>query len=136
MKKQLLNPPSLMPPRGFTHGIVVSGGRLLFLAGQDGSDAHGRIESPGDLVAQFERALRNLKVVVEAAGGTLRDIVKLNVYTTDLALYRSLRKEIGVVFRRYFEGYYPAMALFGVTGLFNEDALVEVEGIAVIPDPS
>lgn len=136
MKKHLLNPSSLMPPRGFTHGIVVSGGRLLFLAGQDGSDAHGRIESPGDLVAQFERALRNLQAVVEAAGGTMRDIVKLNIYTTDLALYRSLRREIGVVFRRYFEGYYPAMALFEVTGLFNEDALVEVEGIAVIPDAS
>ncbi len=136
MNKYLLNPPSLMPPRGFTHGIVISGGRLLFLAGQDGSDAHGRIESPGNLVAQFERALQNLKAVVETAGGTMRDIVKLNIYTTNIALYRSLRKEIGIIFRRYFEGYYPAMALFEVTGLFNEEALVEVEGIAVIPDRS
>ena len=83
MEKKLINPSSLTTPRGFNHGIMTSGGRLLFLAGQDASDAEGRIVAPGDLVAQFEQVLRNLKTVVEAAGGSMGDIVKLNIFVAD-----------------------------------------------------
>lgn len=132
MKKSIVNPPALGRPVGFNHGIVTEGGRLLFLAGQTGSDAGGRIESPGDLVAQFERAICNLEEVVRAAGGALADVVKLNVFVRDRGDYVSKLRPLGEIFRRHFGAYYPTMALFEISALFQPDALVELEGIAVL----
>ncbi len=127
---QIINPPELAKPRGFSHGIIVEGARLLMLAGQDGSDAEGRIAAPGDLIAQYEQVIKNLKAVVEAAGGGLQDIVKLNIYVTDCEAYRAQLKPLGEIYRAYFGRHYPVMALFEVKGLFNPDAMVEIEGIA------
>jgi enamine deaminase RidA (YjgF/YER057c/UK114 family) len=133
MTKELINPPSLVKPRGFNHGILVSGGQLLFLAGQTASDANGSI-IPGDLVAQYEQCLRNHQAVVEAAGGTMTDIVKLNIFVLDKNDYLSKLKALGEVHRHYFGNYYPAMALFEIKSLFQEGALIELEGMAVIHD--
>lgn len=132
MEKRIINPPTLVPPRGFNHGILVTGGQLLFLAGQDASDVEGRIVAPGDLVAQFEQVLLNLKAVVEAAGGTMPDIVKLNIFVRDRADYVAQLKPLGQIFRSYFGEYYPTMALFEVSNLFQQEALIELEGIAVV----
>jgi enamine deaminase RidA (YjgF/YER057c/UK114 family) len=129
-EREIINPPELAQPRGFNHGIIVEGGRLLMLAGQDASDAEGVIMSPGDIVAQYEQVVRNLKAVVEAAGGELRDIVKLNIYVTDSEAYRAKLKALGEIHRAYFGLHYPAMALFEVKGLFNSHAMIEMEGIA------
>lgn len=134
MPKDIINPPHLARPRGFSHGIVSTGGKLLFLGGQDASDAEGNIVAPGDLVAQFEQVLHNLNAVVETAGGDMRDIVKLTIFVRDRAAYLANLKQLGVVFRAFFGSYYPAMALFEVSGFFAEDALVEIEGIAVIEE--
>lgn len=134
MPKEIFNPTNLAQPRGFSHGIVTTGGRLLFLGGQDASDAEGRIVAPGDLVAQFEQVLHNMHAVIEAAGGDMRDIVKLTIFVRDRAAYLANLKPIGAVFRSFFGGYYPAMALFEVSGFFQEDALVEIEGIAVLEE--
>ena len=134
MDKRIINPPDLPPPRGFNHGIETRGGRLLFLAGQDGSGPDGTIVAPGDLVAQLEQVLRNLSVVVREAGGQPQDIVKLNIYVRDRDAYLANLKPLGQVFRATFGAYYPAMALFQVAGLFQDDALIELEGIAVLPD--
>ncbi|MBI4484029.1 MAG: RidA family protein [Acidobacteria bacterium] len=132
MEKKIINPPMLPAPKGFNHGILVTGGRLLFLAGQDASDAEGRIVGPGDLVAQFEQVLRNLKAVVEEAGGRFQDIVKLNIFVRDRDAYVANLKPLGRVFQSYFGGYYPAMALFQVSAFFREEALIELEGLAVV----
>jgi len=132
MQKTIVNPPTLAPPRGFNHGILTSGGRLLFLAGQDASDANGRIVAPGDLLGQFEQALRNLQAVVQAAGGAMQDIVKLTVFVADRDAYRAQLKPLGRIFRAHFGDYYPAMALFEVAKFFQDDALVEIEGFAVM----
>ena len=132
MEKTIINPPNLAPPRGFNHGILTSGGRLLFLAGQDGGDASGRIVAPGDLLGQFEQVLLNLRAVVEEAGGAMQDIVKLNVFVADRDAYRAQLKQLGQIFRDYFGDYYPAMALFEVSKFYQDDALVEMEGFAVI----
>jgi enamine deaminase RidA (YjgF/YER057c/UK114 family) len=134
LEKTIVNPPALAPPRGFNHGILVSGGRLLFLAGQDASDSDGRIVAPGDLIAQFEQVLRNLRAVVEAAGGAMTDIVKLNVFVADRDLYRANLKSLGRAFREYFGDYYPAMALFEISNFYQDAALVEMEGFAVIEE--
>lgn len=132
MKKTIINPPSLVAPRGFNHGILVEGGQLLFLAGQDASDDEGNIVGRGNLVAQFEQALRNLAAVVHAAGGEMQDVVKLNVFVRDRADYVGKRKALGSVFRSFFGNYYPTMALFEIAALFQADALIELEGVAVL----
>ncbi|HLZ21905.1 MAG TPA: RidA family protein [Ktedonobacterales bacterium] len=132
MVREIINPAGLAAPRGFSHGILVTGGKLLFLAGQDASDALGNIVAPGDLVAQLDQVLRNLDVVVRAAGGEMLDIVKLNIYVLDRDDYRAHLKPLGETFRRHFGGYYPALALFQVAGLFNPEALIELEGHAVV----
>ena len=132
MEMRYINPPKLPVPRGYTHGILVTGGRLLFLGGQDASDATGRIIGAGDLVVQFEQALQNLQAVVQEAGGTMADIMKLNIFVRQRDDYLAKLKPLGKVFRSYFGGHYPAMALFEVSGFFQGEALVELEGLAVI----
>src|SRR5437588_7306852 len=132
MEKNIINPPALARPRGFSHGILVTGGRLLFLAGQTGSDAEGRIVAPGDLVAQYEQVLGNLQVVVEAAGGKMQDITKINIFVRDRDDYLAHLKPLGKVHRSFFGAYYPATALFEISRFFQDGLLVEIEGIAVI----
>jgi enamine deaminase RidA (YjgF/YER057c/UK114 family) len=132
MPKRLINPPTLAPPRGFNHGILATGGQVLFLAGQDASDANGHIVAPGDVVAQYAQALHNVQAVVVAAGGAMTDVVTLTIFVRDRAEYVAKLKALGEVHRRYFGAYYPAMALFEVAGFFQAEALVEVQGVAVI----
>lgn len=132
MTKEIINPASLPTPRGFNHGILTTGGKLLFLAGQDASDGDGHIVAPGDIVAQCQQALHNLHAVVHEAGGQMTDIVKLNVYVTSRDTYVAQLKPLGKLFREYFGAYYPAMALFEVVGLFQPEALIEMEGFAVL----
>ncbi len=132
--KRIINPPSLAPPRGFSHGIATRGGTLLFLAGQDASDAQGRIVAPGDVVEQMRQVLENLRAVTAAAGGGVQDIVQLTIFVRDRADYVAKQKALGAVFRAYFEGYYPTMALFEVNAFYRSEALIELVGIAVIPD--
>lgn len=132
MGKTIINPPALARPRGFSHGILVTGGRLLFLAGQTASDAQGHIVAPDDLVAQYEQALRNLKTVVEAAGGKMQDIVKINIFVRDRDDYLANLKPLGTVHKSFFGDYYPATALVEISRFFQEDAWIEIEGLAVI----
>jgi enamine deaminase RidA (YjgF/YER057c/UK114 family) len=132
MEKTIINPPTLAPPAGFSHGVLVTGGRLLFLAGQTGSNADGQIMAPGDLVAQYEQTLRNLQTVVESAGGKMQDITKLNIFIRDIDDYFAHLKPLGIVHRSFFGAYYPAMALFEVSRFFQNETLVEMEGFAVI----
>src|SRR5712692_10841889 len=132
MEKEIINPPSLARPRGFSHGIAVTGGRLLFLAGQTGTDAEGRIIAPGNIVAQYEQIMHNFQAVVEAAGGKMQDITKLNIFVRDRDDYLAHLKSLGVVHRTFFGAYYPTMALFEVSRFFQDETLVEIEGLAVI----
>jgi enamine deaminase RidA (YjgF/YER057c/UK114 family) len=134
MERTIINPPGLVAPRGFNHGILTTGGRLLFLAGQDATGADGRIVAAGDLVAQFAQALGNLTTVVEAAGGTAEHVVKLTIYVKSRDDYVAKLTPLGEVYRRFFGGHYPAMALFEISGFFQPEALVEIEGIAVLPE--
>lgn len=132
MGKEIINPSSLPAPRGFNHGLLTTGGRLLFLAGQDASDGDGKIVAPDDILAQCQQVLHNLHAVVHEAGGQMADIVKLNVFVTSRDTYVAQLKSLGRLFREYFGDYYPAMALFEVKGLFQPEALIEMEGFAVL----
>lgn len=132
MEKRRINPPELARPRGFSHGILTTGGRLLFLAGQIGNDAEGQLVAPGNLVAQYEQTLRNLQTVVVAAGGKMQDITKITIYIRDRDDYLAHLKPLGQVHRSFFGSYNPATALFEVSGFFQDGALVEIEGLAVL----
>ena len=135
MRKEVVTPPELAEPSGFNHGLVVDGGRTLYLAGQDATGPDGEIVAPGDLVGQFEQVMENLATVVEGAGGSSDDIVKLNLFVADREAYRAHLAEVGGIFAEYVDEY-PAMALFEVSGFFKEDALVEMEGFAVLDEES
>ena len=132
MEKTIINPPTLARPAGFSHGILVTGGRLLFLAGQTASDAEGRIVAPYDLVAQYKQVLRNLQTIVEAADGTMQDIVKINIFVRDRDDYLAHLKTLGRVHTSFFGAYYPATALFEISRFFQEEALIEIEGLAML----
>jgi enamine deaminase RidA (YjgF/YER057c/UK114 family) len=129
-----LNPPSLPEPSGFAHAVIASGSRLVFLAGQTALDGGGTIVG-STVTEQFEQALSNLLTALEAAGGTPTDLASLTIYATDLADYRAHGPEIGAVWRRLAGRTYPAMAAVGVSRLWDEKALVEVQGFAVIGAP-
>ena len=128
-----INPPSLAAPSGFSHAVTATGGRLVFLAGQTALDPSGTIVGDG-LVGQFEQALRNLLTALDAAGGTPAHLVRVTIYATDPAAYRANAREIGEVWRRLVGSTYPAMALIGIVRLWDDEALVELDGIAVLPD--
>jgi enamine deaminase RidA (YjgF/YER057c/UK114 family) len=134
MEKQFINPSALVKPIGYAHGVVTTGGRLLFLAGQPGLDANGNVVSRGDIIAQCAQAYANLKAVIETAGGTPADVVKLTIYVTDKAAYKANLKSIGAVYRNTFGKHFPAMTLVEIKSLFDDDALVEVDGFAVIAE--
>jgi enamine deaminase RidA (YjgF/YER057c/UK114 family) len=127
-----VNPPELGPPRGFSHAVVAAPGRTVFLAGQTALDGDGRIVGDG-VVEQFERALGNLLTALRAAGGEPQHLATLTVYAVDLADYRAHAREIGAVWRRLAGSDYPAMAGIGVARLWDDEALVEVQGIAALP---
>ena len=133
MRREIVTPPGLAAPRGFNHGILVEGGKTLYLAGQDAGDSDGNIVAPGNLPRQFEQVMDNLAAVAEEAGGSSEDIVKLNVFVADREEYRAHLPELGEIFARYVEEY-PAMALFEVSAFFKQGAVIEMEGVAVIDD--
>jgi enamine deaminase RidA (YjgF/YER057c/UK114 family) len=127
-----VDPPELARASGFSHAVVAQPGRTVFLAGQTAMDADGRIVG-ADVVAQFERALGNLLAALRAAGGEPAQLAALTVYAVDLADYRARARDIGGVWRRLVGSDYPAMAGIGVARLWDDEALVEVQGIAVLP---
>ncbi|MBB4895601.1 enamine deaminase RidA (YjgF/YER057c/UK114 family) [Streptomyces olivoverticillatus] len=128
-----INPAGLCPPTGFTHAVTATGGRLVFLAGQTALDAHGTLVG-GGLPEQFERALANLLAALRAAGGGPEHLARMTVYATDLGAYRAHAPELGRIWRALACRDYPAMAAVGVVRLWDEEALIELDGVAVLPE--
>jgi len=134
MTLERVNPEGLAKPVGFSHAVVGEG-RIIFLAGQTASDADGRIVGEG-VVDQFEVALANLLAALRAAGGTPHQLASLTIYIVDMDDYKAHAREIGTVWRRLVGTDYPAMAGIGVARLWDSEALVEVQGFAVIEAPA
>ncbi|NUP45231.1 MAG: RidA family protein [Streptomyces sp.] len=132
MSAERVNPPDLSPATGFSHAVVATGTRVVFLAGQTALDTDGKVT--GDtLPAQFERALTNLLTALRAAGGTPADLARVTVYATDVAAYRAHAPELGRLWRELAGRDYPAMAVVQVVRLWDEEAMVELDGFAVLP---
>lgn len=126
-----VNPPSLLAPVGFSHAVVAAPGRTVFLGGMTGHHGDGSIDD--DLLTQFQQALRNLVVVLDAVGARAEDLTSMQVYVTDADAYRALGRELGAAWREVLGRHYPAMALFEVVGLYDPAAQVELLPTAVIP---
>ena len=131
MTTERVNPPGLAPPTGFSHAVVATGSRVVFLAGQTALDADGKVVGNA-LPEQFARALGNLLAALTAAGGTAADLARVTVYVTDVAAYRAHAAELGRIWRQSAGRDYPAMAVVGVVRLWDEEALVELDGFAVL----
>ncbi|MGW3661596.1 RidA family protein [Streptomyces sp. NPDC005141] len=131
MTAERVNPPELSPPTGFSHAVVATGSRVVFLAGQTALDVDGKVVGE-TLPLQFERALANLLTALRAAGGAPADLARVTVYATDVADYRVHAPELGRIWRRLAGRDYPAMAVIGAARLWDEEALVELDGFAVL----
>ncbi|MGY6026037.1 RidA family protein [Streptomyces spinosirectus] len=132
MSTERVNPRELSPATGFSHAVVATGSRVVLLAGQTALDADGKVV--GDtLPEQFGRALANLLTALRAAGGTPADLARVTVYATDVADYRAHAPELGRIWRESAGRDYPAMAVVGVVRLWDEQAMVELDGFAVLP---
>lgn len=117
-------------PRGYSNGYAV--GNVLFVAGQIGWDAQGRLVE--GFLAQFELALRNVRAVVDAAGVPPDRIGRVTIYVTDKRAYLERAREIGRIWREVLGKHFPAMSLVQVADLLEDGALVEIEATAVLPE--
>ena len=126
------NPPDLPAPSGYSHASS-GAGTVVFVGGQVGCDQGGRIVNPGDIGEQFGVAVRNLGRALAGAGCGPDDVVKIVYYVTDVAAYREASRPIGRHYREVFGRNFPASTLVEVKGLFDPEAMVEIEAVAVRP---
>lgn len=119
-------------PRGYSNGVVASG-RVLAIGGQVGWTPQGVFERR-DFLGQFDQALANVIAVLRAGGGRPEDVVKMTVFVVDLDDYRANLSQLGPVWKAHMGRHFPAMALVGVTGLVEREALVEIESLAVLEE--
>ncbi len=125
-------PKDLPPANGYSHIVTAKPDKLVFIAGQVSMDKQGKIVGPGDLRAQTEQALSNLKTALAAAGANFTHVVKINWYiknfnSSQLPTIREVRAKFLPATNP------PASTLVGVAELFNPEALIEIEAIAVLP---
>jgi len=133
VNKEGINPASVFPSleHGFSQAVVASGRRTLYVSGQTAWDSKKRLIGGADLEKQARQAFANVQTVVEAAGGTLADVVSVRIYVVD---YRAEKAApVARAFRHFFCGEIkPASTWVGVTALADPDFLVEVEATAVL----
>jgi len=129
MARKTIQPTSLNDPRPrYSQGLLTEGGKILFIAGQTASDAEGNVVGRGDIRAQTRQVFDNLKAVLAAAGGSLDDLVMTTTYITD----RKYREGYNEVRRGLYKADPPTSTLVIVSGLANEDYMIEINGIAVL----
>jgi enamine deaminase RidA (YjgF/YER057c/UK114 family) len=130
---EIVTAADLAPPSGYAHAVVAAPGRTVWLGGQTAMDASGKIGGRG-IVEQFDLAAGNVVAALRAAGCEPDDLVSMQIFVTDLREYRYRVRELAPVWQRWFGRRYPAIGLFGVTELYDDDAQIELMGIAVRPD--
>jgi len=126
-----VHPEGWKPAKGYANGIVAEG-RVLFVGGQIGWNADQVFEHH-DFIGQMRQALHNVAAVVEAAGGSVTDIVRLTWYVTDKAEYLANQKRVGQAYREVMGYHFPAMTMVVVSALVEDSARLEIEATAVLP---
>ena len=130
MSHQVIQPEGWAPAKGYANGMLSADGHL-FVGGQIGWTAQQKVEAH-DFIGQMKQALMNIRDVVETAGGTPDDIMRLTWYVTDKAEYLAAQAEVGRAYREVMGRHFPAMAMVVVAGLIEDEAKVEIEATAVI----
>lgn len=132
MATMTIHPEGWKPAKGYANGIVAEG-RLLFVGGQIGWTADQVFEAH-DFIGQMVQALRNIRDVVEAAEGSVEHITRLTWYVTDKREYLAHQGEVGAAYREVMGYHFPAMTMVVVSALVEDEAKVEIEATAVLPD--
>ena len=121
--------PGVFDPPGYSQAMKITGAQtILYLAGQVAYDKDGSVAHRGDFKGQARQVFDSIKKLVEAGGGTLANVVKINTYVTDVrnrAEYRAVREE-------FFGSKGPASTMVQVSALAHPDYLIEVEAVAIV----
>jgi len=123
-----INPPGLSTPTTYSH--IVKVGEIVYIAGQVGADAQGKVVGPG-MVEQLEQVLKNLQIALRSQGAERAHVTKINIYVTDVDAFRA--PEAAAVRANYFGANRPASTLVGVTRLASPEYKVEIEATAHLP---
>jgi enamine deaminase RidA (YjgF/YER057c/UK114 family) len=131
-KIRAFSPPQMPKPVGYSHVVEVTSGKIVYISGQVAMDASGNVVGKGDYTAQIEQIFRNLHTALQAAGGSFRDVVKLNYYIVETVerseffAYRAVRD-------KYVDTVNPpAATVVIVKGLFMPEFLIEIEAVAAL----
>ncbi|MGR3703278.1 MAG: RidA family protein [Paracoccaceae bacterium] len=133
MAHRIIQPAGWAAAKGYANGVLTEDG-TLYVGGQIGWEAD-QVFRTHDFIGQMEQALRNIMAVVEAAGGTAADLVRLTWYVVDKKEYLARQAEVGQAYRRVLGRNFPAMTMVVVAGLVEDAALLEIEATAVIRHP-
>jgi enamine deaminase RidA (YjgF/YER057c/UK114 family) len=126
-KIQRINPAALPAPNGYSHVVVTQGGRTIYVSGQVPLTKDGKLVGAGNMEAQTRQVFENLKAALAGAGAELKDLVKINIYTTDASQLPAIRK----VRDQYMQGDLPTSTFMEVKALFRPEVMIEIDGIAV-----
>jgi enamine deaminase RidA (YjgF/YER057c/UK114 family) len=129
---QILQPPSWSKPRGYSNGILAKG-QMIFIGGQIGWDGQGQFQS-SNFSDQVRQTLKNTLAVLKEAGAGAEHIVRMTWYITDKQEYLQSLKATGEVYREVMGKHFPVMAMLEVSSLMEDEAKVEIESTAVIPE--
>ena len=130
MSREIIRTELAPQPLGdYSQAWTVTGAKLIFLSGQVSVDMEGNPIGVGDIAIQTRTVLENLKKVLEGAGANLQDVIKLNIYVTNMAEYRERTREIR---REYFPQDFPSSTLVEIKSLAHPEFMVEIEAIAAV----
>ena len=132
MTHETIHPSGWLPAKGYANGMLTKDG-TLHIGGQIGWDENKQIVE-GGFIPQMSQALRNIAAIVETAGGQISDVTRLTWFVTNKAEYVAHQAEVGRVYRDVFGKHFPAMSMIIVSGLVEDDALIEIEATAHIGD--
>lgn len=128
-RKQVIQPEALTAPVGvFSAAVEGEGKRMLFISGMTARDKTGDIVGPGDYEIQTRQVCENLKAAVEAAGGTLDDLMRVDVHVMDVAAFDIIHK----VRAEYFPSNPPASTMVQVAALIDPRMVIEISAIALL----
>ena len=132
MALERINPEGLATPETYSHVIVATGSRLVFVAGQVAEDGEGNLVGPGDLAVQAHQAFANIGRALDGAGARPDQVAKITIFVVDYRHEYLPAIEAGRV--ALFSDHKPVDALIGVSTLAHPGALIEIEAIAVVDD--
>ena len=130
---EILQPEGWAAPVGYSNGIAVKPGRIVFIAGQVGWDEQQKFRTE-EIAPQFEQALKNILSILAEAGGGPEHLCRITGFCCDKQAYLAGRRELGRIWERYMGRHYPAMSMIFVADFLDSPGKIELEATAVVPE--